>query len=334
MANKPVDQSARLLTRIEESLELEQIEADIFRSKKLWKPTGARGVFGGQIIAQALAAATRTVQRQYRVHSLHSYFLLAGNANLPILYRVYKTRDGKSFITRSVSARQNGRMIFTMSVSFQLPEESVLEHQYEMPKVPPPEEVLTDKENVKKWLDIPNLPEKLVNFLKLRIDEPLPIEFKPLQRTELKDLFVPEKSTKQYVWLRAQGTLPDDLAFHNVVAAYASDHYLLGSANAAHGVTWFTKPIRITMMASLDHIIWFHRPFRADEWLLFEMESTRSGSGRGLTFGRMYTRDGTLVLSCAQEGVMRAGDAPLKSLIDKSQQRENEQRKEANKSKL
>ncbi|KAJ3216868.1 Acyl-CoA thioesterase 8 [Clydaea vesicula] len=292
----------RLTTLIEQSLELETIELDLFRSKSLWKPTGARGVFGGQIIAQSLAAATKTVESNYKIHSLHSYFLLAGDSTTPIVYKVYKIRDGKSFCTRSVSAKQKGKTIFIMSCSFQTDENSVLEHQNVMPDVPPPENVKTDKEIFKQWLDNSEehkIPKTYQDYLQIRIQEILPIEFKPIKESVPRDLIKPSKSNpKQYVWLRAQGRLPDDLAFHHCVAAYASDHFLLGTAQLPH--------VRLSMMATLDHMIWFHKPFRADEWLLFEMESTRSNSGRGLTFGRMFTRDGTLVLSCAQEGVMRA----------------------------
>lgn len=168
---------------------------------------------------------------------------------------------------------------------------------------------------------MPKLPPRLKEYFQARINDPLPFEFKPLNRTSFQDLFNPAVESKQYVWLRAQGRLPDDPSFHYLAAAYASDHYLLTTSFLPHGISYLSEPLRVTMLASLDHMLWFHRyflihkvtrssPFRADEWLLFEMESSNSGSGRGLTFGRMYNQQGKLVLSCAQEGVVRASQAP------------------------
>ncbi|KAI8919369.1 acyl-CoA thioesterase II [Powellomyces hirtus] len=299
----------RLTTLIEQALELEEIDLNFFRSKTLWLPAGARGVFGGQVVGLALSAATRTVDPKYRVHSLHCYFLLPGDNTIPIIYRVNRSRDGKSYVTRHVTAEQRGKSIFTLTCSFQSGESSALEHQYPMPDVLPPEQLKSTEEKLQHMMDHPRVGviPKLREQFKMRLEEPIPIDIRDchgLQRA--RDLVrPPRKEPKQYLWMRAKGTLPDDPAFHNCVAAYCSDHYLLTTAALAHGLTSFSNP-RLSMLASLDHAVWFHAPFRADEWLLYEMESSRTINGRGLCFGRIYTRDGRLVVSTAQEGVIRA----------------------------
>lgn len=297
-------QEERLKTRIEEALELEEIDSTIFRSKTLWKPIGARGVFGGQIIAQALQAATNTVNPIFNIHSLHSYFLFQGDCDCPIVYTVSIIRDGRSFATRSVSASQKGSVIYISMCSFQVFEQSIIQHSIPMPIVSSPEETPTLVDRMMEWLEHPKLPPKFVKYLAQRIQEPVPIEFKPLQGHKLRDLTKPTKTLTQQMWIKAAGKLPDKLSFHHSVAAYCSDHYLLSTAQLPSGITYATDPA-ITMMASLDHVIWFHRPFRVDDWMLFSMETTRGTGGRGLAFGRLYTRQGELVLSCAQEGLIR-----------------------------
>ncbi|KAJ3416880.1 Ubiquitin-conjugating enzyme E2 4 [Chytridiales sp. JEL 0842] len=273
MTNGTTSETLRSL--IERALDLEAIDENLYRSSsaQLWKPLRARGVFGGQIIGLALSAATRTVNERFLVHSFHCYFLLAGDNKVPIVFSVDRTRDGKTFATRSVRAKQNGKVIFTCMCSFQVPEDSILNHQYPMPVVPPPEELPNNEEILRKWLADPATPPQSSRFLEMRLQEALPIEFKPCRPQRRRDYFAPEKMTdpKQMVWMRARGNLPDTLPFHQCVAAYTSDHYLLNTSLLAHGVTGFTDP-QLSMIASLDHAIWFHAPFRADDWLLYVME--------------------------------------------------------------
>ncbi|KAJ3109805.1 Acyl-CoA thioesterase 8 [Phlyctochytrium planicorne] len=309
-----------LRSLIERALHLEEIDDNLYRSTaaQLWRPLRARGVFGGQIIGLSLAAATRTVPDKYLVHSLHCYFILPGSDSVPIIYNVERIRDGKSFVTRRVTARQRGKVIFLCSISFQAPEDGLLSHQVPMPKVPPPEELPNNEEVLRGWLQDPSTPRKYHRFLEMRLAEPVPIEFKPVKKTSGADILAPSKSEpRQMVWMRAKGTLPDNLAFHQCVAAYTSDHYLLNTSLLPHGVNGFTNP-QLSMIASLDHTIWFHKPFKADDWLLYEMESSTTGAGRGLCFGRVFNRQGELVMSCAQEGLVRAIPRPPKKEKDTS----------------
>ncbi|KAJ3135750.1 Acyl-CoA thioesterase 8 [Physocladia obscura] len=291
------------------ALHLDTLENDVFvcSASQLWRPVRARGVFGGQIIGLALTAATKTVKAEFLVHSLHCYFLLPGDSSLPILYNVTRIRDGRAFATRSVTALQKGKAIFSCLCSFQTSEQSLLNHQYPMPIVPMPEDLESNSDVFRKWMADPGTPAPALEHLALRLQEPVAIEFRPVN--PLKNLFDTIKPKKrdptQMVWMKAVGKLPDDLAIHQCVAAYTSDHYLVNTALLPHGVSAYTDP-QLTMIASLDHAIWFHAPFRADEWLLYVMESTRTGAGRGLCFSRVYTREGVLVMSCAQEGVVRA----------------------------
>ncbi|KAG0308335.1 Acyl-CoA thioesterase 8 [Dissophora globulifera] len=289
-------------------LDLEEIDKDLFRSKKLWLPMGARGVFGGNVVGQALVAATNTVPSRFTVHSLHSYFLLAGDHSVPILYHVERVRDGKSYCTRTVTAKQRGNNIFVCTASFQVPAPDTPGHQYPMPDVPHHSKLPSQEELMQSMVDNPKVPENFSEILKLRLAEPLALEFKDTQKHSLKDITNPPPRTQQAFWIKCKGTLGDNLALHQCVVAYGSDHNLLGTVALAHGATWFSRQKsnpRITMMASLDHSMWFHSPFRADEWMLYVCETPRSGSDRGLTFGRIYKEDGTLAVSVAQEGVVR-----------------------------
>ncbi|KAI8826822.1 acyl-coenzyme A thioesterase 8-like protein [Fimicolochytrium jonesii] len=307
------ESEARIGTLIEQGLELEEIDLNLFRSKRLWLPTGARGVFGGQVVGLALAAASRTVDKRFRVHSLHCYFILPGDNTVPIIYRVDRTRDGKTYATRSIKAEQRGKSIFVLTCSFQAGESSPLEHQYPMPDVRPPEELPSNEEKLQHWLHHPRIGSipKYKENLEMRLQEPIPIDIRDCHGLpRARELLHPRKQEpKQYIWMRAKGTLPDDPAIHNCVAAYCSDHYLLTTSLLTHGISNLSNP-RLTMLASLDHAVWFHAPFRADEWLLYEMESSRTVANRGLCFGRIYTRDGRLVVSTAQEGVIRTEFRP------------------------
>ncbi|KAG0262595.1 Acyl-CoA thioesterase 8 [Actinomortierella ambigua] len=303
-------------TVVERMLDLEEIDTDLFRSKTLWIPMGGRGVFGGQVVGQALVAATKTVSSDYSVHSLHSYFLLPGDSTLPILYEVNRVRDGKSYCTRTVTAKQRGKAIFTCTASYQVPRPNALSHQYPMPDVPHHSTLSSQEELIQAMLQNPKVPENFQDMLKLRLDEPIALEFKDTRKHTLRDITEPPVRTQQTMWIKAKGSLGNDLALHQCVVAYGSDHNLLNTVPLAYGSTWFTpkssdKP-RIGMMASLDHSMWFHCPFRADEWMLYVCESPRSGCDRGLAFGRIYKEDGTLAVSVAQEGVVRLSEAKPK----------------------
>ncbi|KAG0223354.1 peroxisomal long-chain acyl-CoA thioesterase 1 [Mortierella sp. GBAus27b] len=295
-------------TIIETMLDLEEIDRDLYRSKKLWVPLGARGVFGGNVVGQALVAATNTVSTEYSVHSLHSYFLLPGDPTTPILYHVERVRDGKSYCTRTVRATQRGNNIFVCTASFQVPRPEALKHQYPMPDVPHHSTLESQEDLIKGLIDNPKIPKQITELLKLQLKEPVALDFKDTKRHTLKELMDPPVRTEQSFWIKCKGQLGDALALHQCVVAYGSDHNLLNTVPLAHGSTWFTRrgpKSSVTMMASLDHSMWFHSPFRADEWMLYVCETPRSGDDRGLTFGRIYKEDGTLAVSVAQEGVVR-----------------------------
>ena len=273
-----------------EILDLEAIELNIFRGRS---PNDlSQRVFGGQVLGQALVAASRTVQDRL-CHSLHAYFLLPGDPKVPILYEVDQSRDGKSFTSRRIVAIQHGRPIFHMSASFQI-EEPGFEHQIDAPAVPPPEDLPSEDDFRRQMVD--RVPAQYrEHFLRKR-----PIELRPVDR---RDIFGGEKRPpQQSVWVRATEPLPDDVALQQCVLAYASDMTLLDTALLPHGISWFSSKIQ---MASIDHAMWFHRRFRADDWLLYVQDSPSASGARGFNRGLIYTRDGTLVASVAQEGLMR-----------------------------
>ncbi len=274
------------------TLDLEQLERNLFRGRS--PQNGWQRVFGGQVVGQALVAANRTVNTEERLtHSLHAYFLRPGDPKVPIVYEVDRIRDGGSFTTRRVVAIQHGEAIFSMGVSFHK-DEPGFDHQIAMPDVPPPED-LPSEEELKARL-LPNLPKVMRNYWEFE----RPIELRP---TDLSRFFSSEKAEpKQYIWIKASGPLPDDFRLHQCVLAYASDFSLLDTALAAHGRLMFDPRI---MMASLDHAVWFHRPFRADEWLLYAQDSPSSQGARGFCRGSIFSRDGRLVASVAQEGLIR-----------------------------
>ncbi len=274
------------------TLDLEQLEHNLFRGRS--PQNGWQRVFGGQVVGQALVAADRTVEAQDRVaHSLHAYFLLPGDPKVPIIYEVDRIRDGGSFTTRRVIAIQHGQAIFSMAVSFHKAEPG-FEHQAVMPDVPPPESLPSEDEL--KALLLPNLPDQMRFYW----ERERPIELRPV---DLSRFFSREKlEPKQYLWFRANGALPDNFRLHQCVLAYASDFSLLDTALIAHGRVLFDPRL---MLASLDHALWFHRPFRADEWLLYVQDSPSAQAARGFCRGSIFSRDGTLVASVAQEGVIR-----------------------------
>jgi len=273
-------------------LDLEPIEVNLFRGRS--PQTGWQRVFGGQVIGQALVAALRTVEGR-PCHSLHAYFLLGGDPKVPIVYDVDRIRDGKSFTTRRVVAIQHGRAIFTMAASFHSDEPS-LTHQARMPDVPKPEDLPSEAELKAKAMAMATLPDPVRRYY----ERERPIELRPVEFSRY--LGVKSEDARFHVWIRATGKLPDDPALHQCVLAYASDMTLLDSALVPHGRTVFEQTI---MAASLDHALWFHRPFRADEWLLYAQDSPNLAGARGFGRGLIFTRDGTLVASVAQEGMLR-----------------------------
>ena len=279
-----------LLHDLLDHLTLEPLREDRFRGES--RSLGGKSVFGGQVLGQALLAADATVEGR-RAHSLHAYFLLAGDPTAPIVYEVERIRDGRSFATRRVVAVQHGRPIFNMAVSFQVAEEG-LDHHAPMPDVPGPEGLLSGSELHRQIAD--HLPESHREALTAES----PIEMRPVQP---RDLLNPERRPPQrQVWLRTVGTLPDEPALHQAILAYASDFTLLATALFPHGLSFFNPEVQAV---SLDHAMWFHRPFRMDEWLLYAMDSPSASAGRGLGRGCIFTRDGRLVASVAQEGLIR-----------------------------
>jgi acyl-CoA thioesterase II len=340
---------AGLASLIETVLDVEQLEDTLFRGTRLWKPVMARAVFGGQVIAQALMSCCRTVDlSRFTLHSLHSYFLLGGDPAVPIIYHVERVRDGASYVTRTCSAVQRGRAIFSMQVSFHSVREAwSTEHGRPMPAgAPDPQGLPDERARLQAIADDPRLPDRYRPFVTKQLQQSSPIDLRFCRQN---DPLVPlPEEPHQLVWMRARGTISDNtgggaapaaaaaaqqaaqaaqaayaapaststsrpvptgvaLALHQCVAAYASDFALLGTALLPHG----SPNPDISMMASIDHSMWFHHPFRADEWLLYDLESPRLCHGRGFALGRIYTRDGTLVASTAQEGVIRFRfDAP------------------------
>ena len=280
-----------VLQELLELLELEKIEENIFRGQS--QDLGMTNVFGGQVLGQALSAALRTVPDNRPAHSLHAYFILPGDATLPIVYTVDCIRDGKSFTTRNVVAVQKGRAIFSMSASFQK-NEAGFEHQDTMPEVQGPEGVESELEMARRLSDKipPPLRDKLLCVK--------PIEIRHLNPV---DPFAPHKlPPEKFVWFRTRDSLPDDPAVHRYLLAYASDFNLVATALYPHGHTFWEPDMQV---ASLDHAMWFHRDFRMDDWLLYAMTSPNAGSARGLSIGRIFTRRGRLVATVAQEGLMR-----------------------------
>jgi acyl-CoA thioesterase-2 len=271
-------------------LDLEQLDINLFRGRS--PQVGWQRVFGGQVIGQALVAAVRTVEGR-PAHSMHAYFLLPGDPKVPIIYDVDRMRDGGSFTTRRVTARQHGHPIFSMLASFHRPEDG-LDHQATMPKVPPPEDLPSDAEMREKLL--PTMPEAVRKYY----ERERPIELRPVEFDRYRGKKYPDG--KFHIWIRATGKLPDDPAIHQCALAYSSDYALLDTALAPHGRTLFESDF---MGASLDHALWLHRPFRADDWLLYAQDSPNLHGSRGFARGLIFKRDGTLVASVAQEGLVR-----------------------------
>ncbi|MEM0992147.1 MAG: acyl-CoA thioesterase II [Bacteroidota bacterium] len=272
-----------------EQIGLEAIEENIYRGKS--HSIGGKRVFGGQVLAQALQAASLTVPEGRLAHSMHGYFILPGDVQKPIIYNVDRIRDGGSFTTRRVVAIQNGKAIFNMSASFQIEEEG-FDHQISMPNVPPPEAVRNVMELRQAHED------KLPEFLKRTLSMPRPIEFRPV---EMPYFINPSKGRPfRHIWFKARGKLEEHPANHRVLLAYASDYNLLETALRPHGATW-TQLIA----ASLDHAMWFHRKFSINEWLLYALDSPSASNARGFNRGNIFNQKGQLVASVVQEGLIR-----------------------------
>ena len=282
---------AALTADLVDLLDVEEIDTDLYRGRR---STGGIGrVFGGQVIAQALQAAQRSAEAPKTAHSLHAYFMRPGNENFPIIYRVVRDFDGKSFSTRRVIAMQRGAPILNMACSLQLPEDG-LHHQDGMPDVPAPDTLPSEAEL--RIRDATHLPEAQ----RMQVTRPRPIEIRPVFPRKW---FAPVASDPvQHSWFRAAAALPEDSAMHRAVLAYASDMMLLSTSMLPHGVNWTTPGMQT---ASLDHALWLHEPFRADEWLLYSTDSPWAGHARGMNRGQIFTQDGRLVASVAQEGLVR-----------------------------
>ncbi len=271
-------------------LELEPLEVNLFRGES--RDIGSAQVFGGQVLGQALSAASATIEGRI-VHSLHAYFLRRGDFNAPIIYQVDRSLDGHSFSNRRVVAIQHGEPIFNMAASFQVPEEG-FEHQTEMPDVPPPES-LPDSSRPPPEL-LARLNERMRRF----VERPRPFEFRSVQPL---DFVSPQKSRPaRQVWFRAAGEMPPGERLHRCMLAYVSDYFLLDTATLPHGASPFSGSL---IMASIDHAMWFHRPLRVDDWLLYAVESPSASGARGFARASVFSRDGRLVASTAQEGLVR-----------------------------
>jgi acyl-CoA thioesterase-2 len=281
-----------VLDELVQLLALEHIEENLFRGQS--QDLGWGAVFGGQVLGQALSAAVQTVPPERNVHSLHAYFLRSGDVHKPIVYDVDRIRDGGSFTTRRVVAIQGGKAIFNLAASFQV-DEPGFAHQDTMPDAPPPASMPTEQERARPFAD------KLPKALRDRALAERPFEMRPIGPAE--DPFRPAtKPPHRMVWMKTVGRLPDDAALHRYLLAYASDHSLITTALLPHGITWLTPGMQV---ASLDHVMWFHQPFRVDEWLLYVLDSPAAHGARGLARGRIFTEDGRLVASVTQEGLIR-----------------------------
>jgi len=283
--------STSTVAELVELMALERLEDNLFRGQS--RDIGTKYVFGGQVLGQALSAAQQTVGDGRSAHSMHAYFLRAGDIEAPIVYMVERTRDGNSFTTRRVEAIQHGQQIFVMAVSFQRPEPGV-EHQVAMPEVPRPEDL--DPPEPIDPERLAHVPAKLQRWLSAKG----PFEFRHVwPRDEIR---VPKRPPLQHVWFRLRERIGDDETLHRALLAYASDFHLIGTATLPHGISYLQPNVQ---MASLDHALWLHRPFRVDDWLLYSCDSPTAIGARGLARGAVYDLAGRLVASTAQEGLLR-----------------------------
>jgi acyl-CoA thioesterase-2 len=284
------DAGKAALAEVLRLLDLEQIEENVFRG--LSAKARTQRVFGGQVLGQALAAAIRTVEPNRQCHSLHAYFLRPGDSRVPILYEVDRARDGRSFTARRVVAVQHGAQIFNLAASFQVPE-SGFDHQFEMPKVPPPESLEDTAEALMRRRD--QFPEHLRDW----IARPRPFQTRPVILDGPDDR--PPRPPFDHIWFRPAGPVPDDIRQRQILLAYASDMTLLSTSLLPHGKGFFSA----VQMASIDHAMWFHRDAPLGDWLLYAQDSPSASGARGFNRGLIFTRDGVLIASVAQEGLIR-----------------------------
>ncbi|WP_423822185.1 acyl-CoA thioesterase II [Salinisphaera sp. SPP-AMP-43] len=284
----------RLVADLLAQLDLEVLEDCLFRGSS--RDLGGRSVFGGQVAGQAMVAATRTVTPGHFAHSMHGYFLRPGDMDKAIVYEVENIRDGRSFSTRRVQAIQHGRPIFSMLASFHVPEDGYV-HQAEMPEVPGPEALASHDELRHEWVDaLDRVPESL----REAVGRDIAIDLRPVAPWNM--LAPDRREPRQYLWFRAKAALPANQALHRAVLTYASDFNLLTTAQLPHGVSFFSPGMQ---MASIDHALWFHGDLAVDDWLLYAMDSPGAQDARGLSRGLIFARDGRLVASVAQEGLIR-----------------------------
>lgn len=283
---------SNVIEELVDLLALERSGEDTFRGRN--QDLGWGRIFGGQVLGQALSAAAQTVPRDRHVHSLHAYFLRLGNLSVPIDYKVDRIRDGGSFTTRRVVARQPDGAIFDMAASFHIDEPGA-EHQDQMPEAPEPESLPTEQERLASFVTL------LPDYVRSLFEAERPFEVRTADPIE--DVFRPApRPPRRLLWMRARGRLPDDPALHRYLLAYISDYGFMSTALAPHGLTWLQPTLQI---ASIDHAMWFHRPLRVDDWLLHVIDSPSAAGAVGFVRGRIFTREGHLVASTAQEGLMR-----------------------------
>lgn len=275
-------------------LDVEALDVDLYRGPR--NPGGKGRVFGGQVIAQALMSAVHSVDDDRVAHSLHAYFMRPGDEDFPIIYRVERDYDGGSFSNRRVIAMQRGKPILNMTASFHRREKG-LEHQVDMPDVPAPEDLPSEAELFQRYKD--QVPEKVFKFM----TRSRPIEIRPVEPWS--QIEPDKRDPVRNLWIRASGSIGESQLMHRAVLAFASDMALLSTCMQPHGVSWMTRQMQ---SASLDHAVWFHDDVRMDDWLLYSTDSPWSGGARGFNRGSLFTRDGKLVASTAQEGLIRLRD--------------------------
>jgi acyl-CoA thioesterase-2 len=283
--------SHEVVAELVDLLTLERLEENLFRGQS--RDIGTKYVFGGQVLGQSLSAAQQTVDAARSVHSIHAYFLRAGDINAPIVFDVDRARDGHSFSVRRVTAIQHGQPILVLAASFQKHEVGV-EHQFHLPEVPQPEDVPV------MTAPSPEVLAQLSAKMQRWLSRMGPFEMRPVYPRD--ELNPSKRPPYQQVWFRLTDKIGDDPNLHRAMLAYASDFYLLGTSTFPHGISYYQANVQ---MASLDHALWFHRPFRIDDWLLYSLDSPSASGARGLARGSIYTRDGVLVASVAQEGLIR-----------------------------
>ncbi len=276
---------SKSLTNLLAANRLERLDDNLFRGFDTWKAT--QRLFGGEVMSQSISAAQQTVAEGYNLHSFHAYFMRAGEAGRAVIYDVENIRDGRSFLSRRVTARQHGHAIYSCQCSFQ-PQEEGMSHQHQTTLPPGPEGLKSDRDLLNST---PNLPIKRTNW---------PLEYR--QTNPIWNQQNPVSEPRNSMWIKAAGEVPDDLPVHQQLLAFASDTHLLATSLRPHGVNFFSPNLRA---ATIDHSMWFHRPFRIDEWVLYEVYSPWAGNGRGLNFGRIFDQKGNLVASTAQEGMIR-----------------------------